>query len=67
MLSATPQIHRHRTRHGEAVTLVTPRGSVTVELTVHGLELDATTVERLLHAPLGVLAVSVVGEGRDRI
>lgn len=51
----TPILHRHRTPTGEVLVLLTPSYSITVELRVRGLDLDATTVERLLHAPLAVL------------
>lgn len=51
-----------RRDHGPraTLTLLTADYSVTIGVTVRGLELDATTVERLLHAPLTLIA------GRDR-
>jgi hypothetical protein len=49
-------LHRHRTPRGELLTLVAPGYSVTVEVRVRGLELDATTVERALHAAVREVA-----------
>jgi hypothetical protein len=48
----------HRARRGstETLTLHGPSYSITIELTVRGIELDATTLERLLHAPLTLIA-----------
>lgn len=51
-----PTLHRFRTDRGESITLVARDYSVTVEVTTRNLELDATTMERLLLAPLSVLA-----------
>lgn len=50
---------RTRTATTERIVLLARDYSVTVEIAVRGLELDATTIERLLHAPLGVLAENV--------
>lgn len=51
-------IRLHRTRRGSTETLVLhgPTYSIRVELTVRGIDLDATTLERLLHAPMTLLA-----------
>lgn len=56
MFTTTPHIHRHRTPRGESITLVGRDYSVTIEVTTRGLELDAATLERVLHAPLALLA-----------
>jgi hypothetical protein len=53
---------RHSSGPREILTLLASDYSVTVELTVRGLELDAGTVERLLHAPLTQLVAE-----RERI
>lgn len=52
-------LHRTRTNSTERITLVGAYFTVTVELLVTGLELDAGTVERMLHAPLGIVAERV--------
>jgi hypothetical protein len=49
-------LHRTQTHHGDALTLLTPNGSITIELRIRGLEIDASMVERLLHAPLVEIA-----------
>jgi hypothetical protein len=51
-----------RTHHAgrERLTLHVNGASVTIELTVRGLEIDATTMERLLHAPMALLAAREV-------
>jgi hypothetical protein len=46
------QLIRRRIANREVLTLLCADYAITIELTVRGLELDATTVERLLHAPL---------------
>lgn len=57
------KLHRVRTAHGERLVLVARDYSVTIELTIRGLELDQASIEQMLHAPLGVL----VGQGRETI
>ena len=49
------KLHRVRTAHGERLTFLAPDYSVTIELTIRGLELDQGRIEQMLHAPLGVL------------
>lgn len=64
------QLTRSTTPTGHRLTLHLPGGCVVVELTVRGLELDAATVERMLHAPMGVIATlgcTDVGAGRETI
>jgi hypothetical protein len=48
--------HRRSNGTTETLVLVAPGYSLTIELTVRGLELDATTLEKLLHAPMSLLA-----------
>jgi hypothetical protein len=50
------QLHRHRTGDREVLVMHGPSYSVRIELTVRGIELDATTLERVLHAPMSLLA-----------
>jgi hypothetical protein len=57
------KLHRVRTARGERLTLLAPDYTVTIELTIRGLELDQARIEQMLHAPLGVL----VGQGRETI
>lgn len=50
------QIIRTKTATTERLTLLLPSGAITIEVSVRGLELDATTTEWMLHAPLSALA-----------
>jgi hypothetical protein len=50
------ELHRHRTGDREVLVMHGPSYSVRIEVTVRGIELDATTLERLLHAPMSLLA-----------
>ncbi len=49
------QLIRRKSTHGEVLIVLTADYSLTVEITVRG-ELDATTIEKLLHAPAAMLA-----------
>lgn len=43
----------------ETLVLLTGDACVTIEVTIRGLELDASTLEKLLHAPLALIAEKV--------
>jgi hypothetical protein len=62
--SMADRIHLHRTRRdsSEVLIILAPNYSITIELTVRGLELDATTLERVLHAPMSLLAARETSE-----
>ena len=47
---------RRTDRGAEVLVLLAADYAVTVTIEVRGLELDATTLERLLHAPLALLS-----------
>jgi hypothetical protein len=50
-----PRLIRRRDNRTETLTLLGADYAVTVTIEVRGLELDASTVEKLLHAPLTLL------------
>jgi hypothetical protein len=51
-----PRLIRRSLPNREILTLLTSEGSVTIEISVRQLELSASELEKMLHAPLGVIA-----------
>jgi hypothetical protein len=61
----TPRLTR--LRNPDRLELVTAEYTIVVQVHVTGLEIDATTIERLLHAPLGVLADTMADHAALRL
>ena len=64
--TAAPILRRSTDGVTHCLTLATPHATVTVTLTIRGVAISATDLERMLHAPLGVLAGRLSG-GCERI
>jgi len=61
-----PRLCRPARSTTERLVLIGPTFTVTVELRVTGLELDAAGLERMLHAPLNYV-ISAIGEREERV
>lgn len=60
-------LHRSTDGRSHQLTLATPTATVQIELRVTCLDLSASELERMLHAPLAIVAERLRGGGCERI